>query len=203
MHPSHTRLHATSKERLVWVLRGVALAHGTDSLRSRDRLMTHRLCTGRTGLYRELMSSDIVCLPPIQLAFYLLASFVPLLHCRLGGDGVNIDDVHRVMSVSARQEYAPLSKLLTVVGRNEFIHPVVWLAASDTPRAVVGPLWKLVWPVHPVDSCVDVVPVACADLQDACDPVGHGFLSRLHRLVPVRDLLLRDATIICDVDKAP
>lgn len=59
--------------------------------------MIYRLYKVGMGLYRELFSSDIIRLPPIQRAFYLLGSFVPLLHCHLRGNGENIDDVHSIM----------------------------------------------------------------------------------------------------------
>lgn len=90
--------------------------------------------------------------------------------------------------------------MLTVVGRDQLVHAVVWLAAVDYLLAVVRPLWELVRPVHPVDSRVNVVFVAGADLQDAGDPVVVGLRHRVHRLIA--GFLALDAGVVCDVDEA-
>lgn len=63
-------------------------------------------------------------------------------------------------------------------------------------------LRELVGPVHPIDSCIDVVLVACADFQDARNPVVVRLLPRLHWLVVVDGFLAFDAEVVRDVDEA-
>jgi hypothetical protein len=45
-----------------------------------------------------------------------------------------------------------------------------------------------------------VVLVACADLQDAGDPIVIGFLPRVHRFIA--GFLPLDTGVICDIDEA-
>jgi hypothetical protein len=60
---------------------------------------------------------------------------------------------------------------LTVVGRDQLVLAVVWLATLDGSLTVDRVLGQLVGRVHPIDASVDVMLVGCANLQDAGDPV--------------------------------
>ena len=104
--------------------------------------------------------------------------------------------VHRCVAAADR------GWVLTVVGRDQLVQAVVWLAALDRLPAVVGALRELVGPVHPVDPGIHMVLVARADLQDAGHPVVVRLLPILHRLVVVDGLLPLDAKVVGDVDEA-
>lgn len=57
-----------------------------------------------------------------------------------------------------------------MVGGDQLIGPVVWLASVDNLLAVICPVGKLIGPVHPVYPGVNVVLVAAADLEDSSNP---------------------------------
>jgi hypothetical protein len=58
-----------------------------------------------------------------------------------------------------------------MVGGDQLMHAVIWLAALDYLLAVMRPRRELLRPVHPVDPGIHVVLVARPDLQDAGDPI--------------------------------
>ena len=89
-----------------------------------------------------------------------------------------------------------------MIRRDQLVHAVVRLAALDRLLAVVRPLRELIGPVHPVDTRIYVVLVACSDLQDTGNPVIARLLPLLHWVVVVDGLLPLDAKVIRDVDKA-
>lgn len=66
--------------------------------------------------------------------------------------------------------------------------------------AVLRAWGKLIRPVHPVDSGIDVVFVTGADFKDSRDPVVVGALPGLHRIVGVFLALNRRA--VGDKDEA-
>jgi hypothetical protein len=62
---------------------------------------------------------------------------------------------------AVRLPYLPVP---TVVGRDYFILPMVRLAALNVFPSVEGNSGKLVWPVHPADTSVDMPFIACTNL---------------------------------------
>lgn len=58
-----------------------------------------------------------------------------------------------------------------MIRRDQFVGAVVWLSALDPPLAIGRPRGQVFRPVHPVNSGVDVVLIARADFQDACNPL--------------------------------
>ena len=92
--------------------------------------------------------------------------------------------------------------MLTVIRRDQLVHAVVLLTALNRFSAIVCSLRELVGPVHPIDSCIHVVLVACADFQDARNPVVVRLLPGLHRFVVIDGFLALDAEVVRDVDEA-
>ena len=137
------------------------------------------------------------------MLYFLIILFVPLLHLHLRCDAHHVDNIHYAnisIDSSGRCAIAPGS--LTVIRRDQLVHAVVRLAALDRLLAVVRPLRELIGPVHPVDTRIYVVLVACSDLQDTGNPVIARLLPLLHWVVVVDGLLPLDAKVIRDVDKA-
>lgn len=89
---------------------------------------------------------------------------------------------------------------LTVVGRNQLVLPVVWLPTADILLAIQCIARQLVRPVHPVDACVDVMLVACANLEDASHPivlgVGSGAWLGLVRLLALDGARVGDKDVV-------
>ncbi len=78
---------------------------------------------------------------------------------------------------------------------------MIRLAALDGCLAIVCTLRELVWPVHPADAGINVMLVACPNLQNPRHPVIVQLLPRPDRFVIGHSLLALDAGIIRDVDE--
>jgi hypothetical protein len=63
---------------------------------------------------------------------------------------------------------------------------MVWLATLHVTHSIDGKFGEFVWPVHPVDTSVDVVFIAYANLQNA----GHPFLFFIGKTFLVVDAVL-------------
>ena len=59
----------------------------------------------------------------------------------------------------------------TVIRSHEFINPVVRLPTLNSLLAIECATWKLIWPVHPINTGIDMMLVAGTDLQNASNPV--------------------------------
>lgn len=90
---------------------------------------------------------------------------------------------------------------LTMIGGNQLIHAVVWLPVLNCPSAIVGALWKLIGPVHPVNPGVDVVLITCTYLENTGNPIVIRLLPWLHRLTAAHCLLPLDARVVGNVNE--
>lgn len=85
---------------------------------------------------------------------------------------------------------------------NQLVHSVVWLATMDSLLSIMGMWRKLIWPVHPVHSGIDVMLVTGSNLKDSRNPVVIRFLAR-SQLLLVRDCLLAlDGGFVRDVNES-
>lgn len=57
-----------------------------------------------------------------------------------------------------------------MVGGDQFISAVIRLTALNRLLAINGTGRKLVGPVHPVNTCVNMVLIGSSDLEDARNP---------------------------------
>jgi hypothetical protein len=154
--------------------------------------------------YRKLIRPHIKRLPPVQhVLCFLLIFFVPLLYLRLRCDAQYVDNIHCAsIIIDSSTSSAAGQGSLTVIRGDQLVYAVVRLAASNHLLAVVRPLREFIGPVHPVDTRIYMVFVACAYFQDAGNPVTVRLLPPLRRVVVVDGLLPLDAGVICDVNKA-
>lgn len=89
---------------------------------------------------------------------------------------------------------------LTVVGRDQFILPMVGLTSLDALLSIDSTLRQLVWPVHPVDAGVDVVLIAGANLQNPSNPVIVTLSPWAELLFVGEGFLTLDGVLVCDED---
>lgn len=61
--------------------------------------------------------------------------------------------------------------MLTVVGRNQLMLSVVWLASKNLLLAVLRSQRQLFGPIHPIDAGVYVMFVRGSHLEYSCHPV--------------------------------
>jgi hypothetical protein len=86
---------------------------------------------------------------------------------------------------------------------NQLIRAVVCLPTRHVLLPVLTALRKFVWPVHPVDSGIDMMFVARSYLENARDPVVVRFLPGVHRGLGVSDRLLAfNAGVVGDIYEA-
>jgi hypothetical protein len=57
-----------------------------------------------------------------------------------------------------------------MVGGDQFISAVIWLTTLYRLLAIDGTGGKLVGPVHPINTCVNMVLIGSSDLEDARNP---------------------------------
>lgn len=88
-----------------------------------------------------------------------------------------------------------------MIGGDQLIHTVIRPPAPRLAPAIASISWKLIRPVHPVDSGIDVVFIACSNLQDICNPMVVDLVG-LHRLVIAYSPLTLDARLVCNVEEA-
>ena len=89
---------------------------------------------------------------------------------------------------------------LTVVGRDQFILPMVGLASRNCLLSIDGALWQLIWPVHPVDASVDVVFITRANLQNPGNPVVVTLSPWAELLLVCERFLTLDSILVGDKD---
>jgi hypothetical protein len=82
------------------------------------------------------------------------------------------------------------------------MHTVVVLPALDTSPAITRFFRELLGPVHPADPGIHVVDIACANLQNVCNP-GTVRRPRPRRFVAVHSVLPLNTDVVCDINKAP
>ena len=58
-----------------------------------------------------------------------------------------------------------------MIGSDQFVLAVIWLASGDRLLAISGALGQFVWPVHPVHASIHMVLISGSDLEDARDPI--------------------------------
>lgn len=110
-----------------------------------------------------------------------------------------------MMSTVARRQLQiatslPRLLVLTVIGRDQLVLPMVGLTARNSLLPVDGTLWQLVWPVHPVNAGVDVVLIARANFQDPSNPVIVTLNPWPELLFVGERFLALDGVLVCDED---
>lgn len=132
---------------------------------------------------------------------YLVVFLVPLLHLCLRRDAPYIDDIHYALVSMLWCWLRRSDRLLTVIGCDQLMSPVVWLAALKCLLAAVRPLRQVVGLVHPTHSRKHLMFIGRADFQDPGNPVDLRLLPVLHGLAIVHRLLLLDTRLVCDGDE--
>ena len=135
-------------------------------------------------IYRKLWFAAVVCLTPIK---HVLNFFVILLNPLLDDCGCcytdDVDDIHcgSWLVCRGRKFLSILER--TIVGSDQLISTMIWLAAPNSHLVVNGARGQFVGPVHLVNACINIVLIGSADLEDARDPLTIGLFAATFAII--------------------
>jgi hypothetical protein len=88
-----------------------------------------------------------------------------------------------------------------MVGRDQFIVTMVWLATLNGLLAVNGTRRQLVRPIHPIDACIDMMLIRSSNLEDARYPRFFSAIFFVSAIAFILGLLMLDGRLVGDIDE--